>query len=430
LKTRETELVPGWESSFNPFPDLVAVIGKDHRILKVNKALADRLEIFPVKPVGSYCFRTFHGLDAPPDFCPHSRSLRDGRTQREHIYSSRLGGHFEVTTLPIRSNGDSVSASVHVARDITRQVEAEAALRVSQGQLSLVTRTMKLGLWEWCAQTGLVFVNDLWRDITGFDAPREGFPFGQWLNRIHPEEAELLDKHFRALIEGQSDFLQEELEILHPQKGLIWLGRTASVGERDESGRALRVIGYDQDVTDNKNLMDDLERLVMTDPLTGMSTPRYFMARASFEFLRSNRYQRPFSVALLDIDQLQRINETHDQKTGDEVIKVLARTCESALRKTDIRGRMAGKKFAVLFLEAQYPKVLEACERLRLALARASAPSESGPVSFTVSIGVSSVTTVDAAVEDIIERADRALLKARQSGGNRVVFFQEERDLK
>lgn len=426
VKARVTALAPGWKSSYNSSPDLIAMIGSGHKIIKVNKALAGRLGLNPAESVGSYCYQIIHSLEAPPDFCPHSRTLQGGGTETEQIYSERLGGHFQVTTMPVRSDGAPVSASVHVARDITRQVEAEAALCLNQEQLSLVTQTMRLGIWEWRARPGLVFVTDPWREITGFDAPREGFKLALWLNRIHPEDAEQLHKHFQALIDGQSDFLQEELEVLHPQKGIIWLSRTAAVVGRDGQGRAVRVIGFHQDVTDRKNLTDELERLAMTDALTGMGTHRYFMDRAAYEFLRSNRYQRPFSVALLDIDQLQKINENHDQNTGDEVIRVLARTCQSALRKTDIQGRMGGKKFAVLFLETQFPKVLEACERLRAALARASATSDSGPVNFTVSLGVSSVATADGSVEDIIERADRALQKARQKGGNRVVFYREE----
>lgn len=116
-----------WERTFDAIPDLIAILDEEHRVMRVNQAMADRLGVSSESCIGVQCFRAVHGSNCPPEFCPHSKLLMDGKEHIEEVYEENLGGHFIVTASPIYNENGSVVGSVHVARDITerRQIEDE-----------------------------------------------------------------------------------------------------------------------------------------------------------------------------------------------------------------------------------------------------------------------------------------------------------------
>jgi PAS domain S-box-containing protein len=124
-----------WERTFDAVPDLIMLVDPDHRVRRANKAMAGRLGLAPQDMVGLNCYEAVHGLDQPPDFCPHVRLLTHGVEHEVEIREARLGGDFLVSVSPIRSPEGELMGSVHVARDITGQKKAEEALRKSHDHL-------------------------------------------------------------------------------------------------------------------------------------------------------------------------------------------------------------------------------------------------------------------------------------------------------
>lgn len=118
-----------WQHLFDSVPDLLSIIDKEHRILRANKAMAERMGITQEECVGLYCYEGVHGLDQPPDFCPHSLSCEDGEEHMTEVHEPRLGGHFLVSTTPFYDSDGEFQGSLHIARDITARKKAENALR-------------------------------------------------------------------------------------------------------------------------------------------------------------------------------------------------------------------------------------------------------------------------------------------------------------
>ena len=108
-----------WQQTFDVMPDLIAILDTDHRIVRVNRAMASALKVEANDAPGLVCYRHVHGADTAPATCPHSRLLADGREHRAEILEERLGGWFQFTATPLHDGESRLIGSVHVAHDIT-----------------------------------------------------------------------------------------------------------------------------------------------------------------------------------------------------------------------------------------------------------------------------------------------------------------------
>lgn len=118
-----------WERTFASVPDLIAILDKDNRILRVNHSMAVRLGVTEEQCVGRFCYTLMHGTECPPEMCPNRRTLADGREHATELCEPHIGGDFLVTTTPLHDAGGRMIGSVHVARDITATKRAEAEVR-------------------------------------------------------------------------------------------------------------------------------------------------------------------------------------------------------------------------------------------------------------------------------------------------------------
>ncbi|VVD99431.1 putative diguanylate cyclase AdrA [Pandoraea terrigena] len=169
--------------------------------------------------------------------------------------------------------------------------------------------------------------------------------------------------------------------------------------------------------------------MAMRDGLTGALNRRAFLVQAERQFSAARAQQRRLSVLMLDIDHFKRINDTWGHAVGDRVIVELTLIMRATLRKGTVIGRLGGEEFAVLLPEADAQRAVQAAERLLIAIGGASMPGASGskgltgPIRFSASIGIGSLTPDDAEFGSLLQRADRALYAAKQSGRNRVAVM-------
>ncbi len=143
-KRAEEEIIRAkeeWERTFMAVPDLIAIIDKQHRIVRINKAMGERMGVAPDEAVGMVCYECIHGTKEPPNFCPHIKLLADGQEHMEEIYEEHLGGYFIVSVSPLRDDDGSLLGCVHIARDITERKKAEEEREATIGLLHLLNTT-------------------------------------------------------------------------------------------------------------------------------------------------------------------------------------------------------------------------------------------------------------------------------------------------
>ena len=162
---------------------------------------------------------------------------------------------------------------------------------------------------------------------------------------------------------------------------------------------------------------EELERLSITDPLTGLYNRRYLMRALEQEIRRSDRHGHAFAVLAADIDRFKDYNDRHGHLAGDRALARTAAVLRESIRDVDWAARYGGEEFVVVLPETSLDQARRVAQRIRTRI-RAEA-FEGGPV--TISIGVAAFPDHGRSVESLLASADEALYEAKRRGRNRVV---------
>lgn len=167
--------------------------------------------------------------------------------------------------------------------------------------------------------------------------------------------------------------------------------------------------------------LEQLEHLATRDELTGVLNRRAAMRILSEEAARSKRTERPFSVALFDVDKFKQINDQLGHGAGDRVLQQFASVLTHAVRDSDRIARIGGEEFLLIMPEQQNPQsAAQAADRLRVLIEQHAWTDIDQYLTVTVSAGVATFSATET-LEQLIARADEALYSAKWQGRNRVV---------
>ena len=175
-----------------------------------------------------------------------------------------------------------------------------------------------------------------------------------------------------------------------------------------------------RDISERKQMEAELTRLATTDPLTGVDNRRSFMEKADHEIRRAQRYGATFAMMIMDIDFFKKINDQYGHQAGDTVLQKMAQAVKSALRNSDIFGRIGGEEFAIILIENEQKTALLTAERIRYLIETLDIITGKETVQVTVSIGLTFFKDKDD-ISALSKRADDALYAAKRNGRNRVV---------
>ncbi|MEJ2588858.1 MAG: GGDEF domain-containing protein [Deltaproteobacteria bacterium] len=163
-----------------------------------------------------------------------------------------------------------------------------------------------------------------------------------------------------------------------------------------------------------------ITRLMRTDPLTELANRRFFQERLSTALASAKRHETPLSLVMADLDHFKRINDTWGHAAGDAVLKGFADILQSACRIEDQAARFGGEEFIVMLSHTDREGAAQYAERVRRELEVQTFPEIEQRV--TASFGVSQLKAEEDA-ESFIQRADKALYRAKSDGRNRVVML-------
>ncbi len=249
-----------WELTFNSVPDLIAILDKQYKIVRVNKAMAQRLGRPSEQCNGLTCYSCVHGANRPPSACPHRLTLRDRKEHTAEVHEDKLGGDFLVTTTPLFNDEGEMIGNVHVARDITERKHAEEIRMESENRLNRAQELSHLGSWELNLITNQLTWSDEVYRIFGmqpqeFDATYEAF-----LQSVHPDDRAAVDAAYSESLREGRDIYEIEHRVAR-KNGEIRVVFEKCEHIRNKSGKVIRSMGMVQDITERKHAEAELTRL-------------------------------------------------------------------------------------------------------------------------------------------------------------------------
>ena len=181
------------------------------------------------------------------------------------------------------------------------------------------------------------------------------------------------------------------------------------------------VIGSEQ-----RRARDEALRLSRIDLMTGLHNRSYLISELEQEILRAGRTGRPFAVAMLDLDGLKAANDRFGHAAGDSLLRAVSEVLVGNIRATDVAARYGGDEFVLLLPETDLAGAVRVAEKVRVDISRIVLPQDGGVVRSSASVGVATFPEDGRSANELLRRADMAMLEAKRRGRDQTVRFNRE----
>ncbi len=323
--------------------------------------------------------------------------------------------------------------------DITQQRRLEAQHLQDQETIKCLNDAVNganIGCWDFYPQEKRIIANKAWvtqkyykdedfrEDAQLFSEVIDGLD--RWASFVHPEDLDatvaLIEKH----LAGETEVYDAKFRVKCGDGKWRWIHDLGKVFERDEQGTAIRMNGVHIDITEARTLEERIEKLAVTDALTGLFNRHNFEELSKAVMERAQRQQSCFCLLLLDVDHFKAYNDTYGHVKGDDVLEKISRTLRSNIRQADdYCFRVGGEEFAVIFTEDSPSTARQIAERIKSAVEGLAIPHQKNSASefVTVSMGLSytEVPNLSVDIDLLYQNTDLRLYQAKSEGRNRLI---------
>lgn len=341
------------------------------------------------------------------------------------IKSDGREAKFSASYSLIKENG--IIRAFHVVfRELTNELLLKHELKRTENILESYKDALNYAalVLIWDISGMIEFANENFKKLTGF------------------ESSELTGMNIQSI--GQAIMSGQQLAHLQSvlKKGEIWRGQVRSLKKNgqpfwvdatiiplfDVEGRIYQMLSILFDITDRKEMEEQLHHMAYHDPLTNLPNRRMMVKHFREMEAKSNRTGDQVAVLYIDGDNFKEINDLHGHEIGDEFIHQFARALERSIRKYDVAARIGGDEFLILLPGIS---AINSRKQIENIISRIQQTLKDGwaingrPFSPTCSIGSALYPEDDSEFEELIQKADHALYEAKKKGGGIVCFHGE-----
>jgi len=320
-------------------------------------------------------------------------------------------------------------ASVLLEQRNTALRDAMQTLRESQYRSALALKAGGTAVWELdVASRRLLPADDLLFAMLGY-SPQELQTWADWMALVHEEDRSGVPRMIEAMIEGRQESYWQEMRLRARDGSWRWVLSHAIAAERDEHGRAVRLIGTHTDITERRLAQEHARQAALHDTLTGLPNRALVFEYGSHLLAAARRNHGRGALLFIDLDRFKPINDIYGHETGDRVLQEVARRLLAGTRDEDLVGRLGGDEFVVIlpFLDGDRLRAATVAQHLVDTISQPY-PIDTIEVSLSPSIGISFFPDHAADISDLIHAADLAMYQAKQSGRATYHFYTPELD--
>jgi diguanylate cyclase (GGDEF)-like protein/PAS domain S-box-containing protein len=414
-------------------PDMIVIVNLEGGITYVNPAIENILGFKPEERIGANGFEIVH----PDDI----KALADvfntlsTETNPPVIHGELRLRHKDGSWRTLEAVGsnqvynNAVEGLIVNYRDITERKQAEEALRESETRFREVLENSRDAFYKRNLQT----------DSYDYLSPSFTINYGYTLEEmkklppetlmclIHPDdlaEVRLMIAESNSGAVGTA--YQMKYRLKHKDGSYRWCHDQFAV-MRDADGTPLAIIGSVKDITEQNQAAEALresehryQELSIIDDLTQLYNSRHFYAQLEREMERSNRYEQPLTLLMLDLDKFKKFNDTYGHVQGDYVLLRLGHAIKRSMRETDSAYRYGGEEFMIMLPMTTSEEGVVTAKRIQMELRKEAFPPVSGQeVYVTVSIGVAQHKPKEE-MKAFVQRVDQLMYQAKKNGRDRI----------
>ena len=306
----------------------------------------------------------------------------------------------------------------------SKQDQVSLALQESEERYALAAQGSNDGLWDWNLDSNEIYFSPRWAETIGLVDTDLGNHPDNWFDQVHPDDLERLKVEISLHLEGFSPHFESEYRLRHRDGTFRWmLARGLAV--RDENRKAYRIAGSQTDITEQKQVEDQLRQNAFFDSLTQLPNRDLFLDRLSHAIERARRRTDEFfAVLFLDLDHFKSVNDRLGHDIGDQLLGAVSGRLKNCVRAVDTVARLGGDEFIILLED------LESISNTTLVAQRILADLEQPfhlgdhEAFITASIGIAFSSAGYERYEDLLRDADTAMYQAKAAGKAQYSIFE------
>jgi diguanylate cyclase (GGDEF)-like protein/PAS domain S-box-containing protein len=272
------------------------------------------------------------------------------------------------------------------------------------------------------------FVSPKIEDLLGYTAAEWMADPTLWINRMHPADRDRMILAETEDAERTDEKGRWEYRLIARDGRVVWVIDDEAVVSRDADGRPAMVQGILVDISDRKDLEDQLRHQALHDPLTGLPNRVLFVDRLSHALVRRARSEAGLAVMFVDLDDFKEVNDSMGHAVGDELLRLVAARLRGVLRAEDTACRLGGDEFAFLLEDATPSRAEAVAGRILGALAEpfklgGRSATLSASIGIAVRSGAGDEGSSTGTADEVLRDADTAMYAAKSLGKGRVRVF-------
>jgi diguanylate cyclase (GGDEF)-like protein len=300
--------------------------------------------------------------------------------------------------------------------------QASEKLKVLVDRLRAGASAGIVGIWDWDVKNNTLNWDSVMYQLYGLKESEFEDLYEAWISRVHMDDRAHIDGEIQAALRNEREYCPE-FRILWPDDSVHYI-KAVSKATFDSTGKPIRMVGVNYDITEQKNIQMRLDKEASYDPLTHLPNRRLITDRLKQAIAFTERNSKKMAILFIDLDEFKKVNDVYGHHVGDWLLIEVSARIQYCLRATDTVGRLGGDEFVVVLPDID-ENAEDVANKIRTSLQAPFVMDKGVILNISSSIGVAIYLQHAKNQTMLMECADKAMYEAKKRGRNKVVMFAD-----